>query len=315
VARRLARMARKARARRGGAGGARAGVDYNAEMIAPGESAGGEPEIAWSVRATPSGCRCATARGRLCDRLRDPQRHRHLSGAARARRVLRPGGRFLCLEFSRPTGAALQKAYDAYSFNVIPRSAGRSRATARAPSTSSRASAPSRTSAPSPPDRGRGFGRVGWTNYTGGGGGAAHRLGVVGARRLIAAAVGARARRRPAPRELDAAARRRGGRARCSPVAAEAARRPGERLARTWSGWGPWRSSWAVLSTRPTFREGFRRRPRPEGPAAAFPRGRRRRGAGVLNAPFERVPELRAGRGRALAQAHPRAWSTAAAWR
>ena len=38
-----------------------------------------------------------------------------------ARRVLKPGGRFLCLEFSRPVTEALQKAYDAYSFNVIPR--------------------------------------------------------------------------------------------------------------------------------------------------------------------------------------------------
>ncbi|MBI1391565.1 MAG: ubiquinone/menaquinone biosynthesis methyltransferase [Alphaproteobacteria bacterium] len=37
-----------------------------------------------------------------------------------ARRVLRYGGRFLCLEFSQPTVGALRAAYDAYSFNVIP---------------------------------------------------------------------------------------------------------------------------------------------------------------------------------------------------
>jgi demethylmenaquinone methyltransferase/2-methoxy-6-polyprenyl-1,4-benzoquinol methylase len=37
-----------------------------------------------------------------------------------ARRVLKPGGRFLCLEFSRPATEFLQKAYDAYSFKVIP---------------------------------------------------------------------------------------------------------------------------------------------------------------------------------------------------
>lgn len=35
-------------------------------------------------------------------------------------RVLRPGGRFFCLEFSHPITESLQKAYDAYSFNVIP---------------------------------------------------------------------------------------------------------------------------------------------------------------------------------------------------
>jgi len=34
--------------------------------------------------------------------------------------VLKPGGRFLCLEFSRPVTEALGKAYDAYSFKVIP---------------------------------------------------------------------------------------------------------------------------------------------------------------------------------------------------
>jgi len=37
-----------------------------------------------------------------------------------ARRVLRPGGRFLCLEFSRVAVPALRWAYDRYSFNVIP---------------------------------------------------------------------------------------------------------------------------------------------------------------------------------------------------
>jgi demethylmenaquinone methyltransferase/2-methoxy-6-polyprenyl-1,4-benzoquinol methylase len=35
-------------------------------------------------------------------------------------RVLKPGGRFLCLEFSHMDGALLQQIYDAYSFTVIP---------------------------------------------------------------------------------------------------------------------------------------------------------------------------------------------------
>ena len=39
---------------------------------------------------------------------------------AEAYRVLRPGGRFLCLEFSQVTVPALQWLYDRYSFNVIP---------------------------------------------------------------------------------------------------------------------------------------------------------------------------------------------------
>jgi demethylmenaquinone methyltransferase/2-methoxy-6-polyprenyl-1,4-benzoquinol methylase len=38
-----------------------------------------------------------------------------------ARRVLRPGGRFLCLEFSRVEVMALEKLYDLWSFKVLPR--------------------------------------------------------------------------------------------------------------------------------------------------------------------------------------------------
>ncbi len=37
-----------------------------------------------------------------------------------ARRVLKPGGRFLCLEFSHLTAPALEGLYDAYSFRVLP---------------------------------------------------------------------------------------------------------------------------------------------------------------------------------------------------
>jgi demethylmenaquinone methyltransferase/2-methoxy-6-polyprenyl-1,4-benzoquinol methylase len=40
---------------------------------------------------------------------------------AEARRVLKPGGRFLCLEFSKVQVAALAPLYDAWSFQVLPR--------------------------------------------------------------------------------------------------------------------------------------------------------------------------------------------------
>lgn len=36
-------------------------------------------------------------------------------------RVLKPGGRLLVLEFSKPILAPLNKAYDAYSFHILPR--------------------------------------------------------------------------------------------------------------------------------------------------------------------------------------------------
>jgi len=43
---------------------------------------------------------------------------------AAMRRVLKPGGRLLVLEFSKPTLEILKPAYDAYSFNVLPRLGG-----------------------------------------------------------------------------------------------------------------------------------------------------------------------------------------------
>lgn len=38
-----------------------------------------------------------------------------------AKRVLKPGGKFICLEFSKVNDYFLQKIYDKYSFNVIPK--------------------------------------------------------------------------------------------------------------------------------------------------------------------------------------------------
>jgi demethylmenaquinone methyltransferase/2-methoxy-6-polyprenyl-1,4-benzoquinol methylase len=121
MARLYAKMARRAQERRGGPDAKVVIVDYNSEMIAAGRQKGSEPEIVWAVgdgHALPLPDACADAYS-IAFGIRN---FTDLDKALReARRVLKPGGRFLCLEFSRPVTEALQKAYDAYSFNVIPR--------------------------------------------------------------------------------------------------------------------------------------------------------------------------------------------------
>jgi demethylmenaquinone methyltransferase/2-methoxy-6-polyprenyl-1,4-benzoquinol methylase len=113
-------MARRAQLRRGGADAKVLVVDYNAEMIAAGRDKGSEPEMAWAVgdaQKLP-----------LPDAFADAyvisfgiRNVTDIPAALReARRVLKPGGRFLCLEFSRPVTEPLQKLYDAYSFKMIP---------------------------------------------------------------------------------------------------------------------------------------------------------------------------------------------------
>lgn len=120
MARRFARLVRRAQDRRGGADAKIFVVDYNAEMIAAGRERGGMPEITWTVgdaQRLPLPDACADAYS-ISFGIRNVT---DIPGALReARRVLKPGGRFMCLEFSRPVTEALRAAYDAYSFKVIP---------------------------------------------------------------------------------------------------------------------------------------------------------------------------------------------------
>ena len=120
MALRYARLARAAQVRRGGEDARILVVDYNAEMIDAGRARGGAPEITWTVgdaQALPLPDACADAYS-IAFGIRNVT---DISAALReARRVLKPGGRFLCLEFSRPVTESLRGAYDAYSFKVIP---------------------------------------------------------------------------------------------------------------------------------------------------------------------------------------------------
>jgi len=120
LARRYAKLARQARRRRGGAAAHIMVIDINAEMIAAGLERGGEPEISWSVGDAqtlplPDASADAYTIGFGLRNVTDIP-----AALNEARRVLKPGGRFLCLEFSKPATEALQAAYDAYSFKVIP---------------------------------------------------------------------------------------------------------------------------------------------------------------------------------------------------
>ena len=124
MARRYAKMARAAQQRGGGADASVIVLDYNAEMIMAGVHKGGEPEMSWSVgdaMALPLPDASVDAYS-ISFGIRNVA---DISQALReARRVLKPGGRFLCLEFSRPTASVIRKAYDAWSFHAIPRIGG-----------------------------------------------------------------------------------------------------------------------------------------------------------------------------------------------
>lgn len=120
LARRYVKMAEAARARRGGLAAKVMVIDYNAEMIAAGRKRGGDAGIAWCVgdaQRLPVPAACADAYS-IVFGLRNVT---DIDAALRdARRVLKPGGRFLCLEFSRPVDPTVRRMYDLYSFKVIP---------------------------------------------------------------------------------------------------------------------------------------------------------------------------------------------------
>jgi demethylmenaquinone methyltransferase/2-methoxy-6-polyprenyl-1,4-benzoquinol methylase len=88
---------------------------------------------------------------------------------AEAHRVLKPGGRFLCLEFSEVEMPLLDRAYEAWSFNAIPRIGG---IVAGDPDSyrylvESIRKFPNQTNFASM-IRAAGFERVTWRNYSGG---------------------------------------------------------------------------------------------------------------------------------------------------
>jgi demethylmenaquinone methyltransferase/2-methoxy-6-polyprenyl-1,4-benzoquinol methylase len=106
-------------------GGGRALVcDINREMLAVGRDRGFDRNLvdglAWvcgDAQALPVADRSVDAYT-IAFCLRNVTRIE--AAIAEAYRVLKPGGRFLCLEFSRVVVPGLRQAYDAYSFNLLP---------------------------------------------------------------------------------------------------------------------------------------------------------------------------------------------------
>ena len=86
--------------------------------IAPGLSDGGIAHVVGNAESLPLPDRSVDAYT-IAFGLRNVT---HIDNAlAEARRVLRPGGRFFCLEFCPVDVPGLRRLYDLYSFQVIPR--------------------------------------------------------------------------------------------------------------------------------------------------------------------------------------------------
>jgi demethylmenaquinone methyltransferase/2-methoxy-6-polyprenyl-1,4-benzoquinol methylase len=122
MASRIERMASSAaRRRRGGAPARIFVVDFNASMIEVGRKRVKSGAICWVV----GDAQCLPLADGSADAICMAFGLRNVTEVPRAlceiRRVLKSGGRFVCLEFSRPPNLAVRKAYDRYSFDVIPR--------------------------------------------------------------------------------------------------------------------------------------------------------------------------------------------------
>lgn len=109
-------------ARRGSTDAAEAVVaDINEEMMRAGLKRGDRDRLAWTAANAehlPFEDACANA-VTIGFGIRNVTNR--LTALKDMHRVLKPGGRFVCLEFSRPTTRAVGRVYDAWSFNAIPK--------------------------------------------------------------------------------------------------------------------------------------------------------------------------------------------------
>jgi len=103
-------------------------TDINREMLARGRDRLIDRGLAAQVRFVIANAECLPFPDRSFDCVTIGFGLRNVTdkpaALAAMRRVLRPGGRLLVLEFSKPTLEALGPAYDVYSFKILPRLGG-----------------------------------------------------------------------------------------------------------------------------------------------------------------------------------------------
>ncbi len=121
LARRFKALADKAMQRRGGKPARIIVADINQEMIMAGREQRGDGGLEWMV--------CDAEALPIPDNSADAYTIsfgiRNVTNIPKAlkeaHRVLKPGGRIIVLEFSKPTFDVLDKAYEFWSFNAIPK--------------------------------------------------------------------------------------------------------------------------------------------------------------------------------------------------
>ncbi len=121
LARRFLQRAEAVRLRRGGRSASATLVDFNEAMLKAGRKRGEDDSLAWvcgDAEALPLPDHCADAVLISFGIRNVVEKDKALRDM---RRLLKPGGRFLCLEFSHPPSHLFEKLYHFYSFGLIPK--------------------------------------------------------------------------------------------------------------------------------------------------------------------------------------------------